>query len=101
MQAIESDVPQVRPLEVDVMTIEQGATVPARSVGASSKPRAVGASQSPDKRKRVALKSVKVRPGDSLSSLAKRHGVGVDRLKQLNNLRGSKVFAGQTLLVPK
>ncbi len=39
----------------------------------------------------------KVRPGDSLSAIASRHGTTVANLRKLNNLQGSVIHAGQTL----
>lgn len=52
------------------------------------------------KRKQAATKTVTVRSGDTLSTIAKKYGTRVERIKQLNNMRGSKVSAGQKLLVP-
>jgi hypothetical protein len=42
----------------------------------------------------------RVRNGDSLWDIAQSHGTTVDRLKQENNLKGSRIFAGQLLRVP-
>lgn len=42
----------------------------------------------------------RVRRGDSLWTIARRHGVSVDELKELNGIRGSRIYAGQTLSVP-
>ncbi len=41
-----------------------------------------------------------VRSGDSLWAIARAHGTTVDRLKSANNLRGSRIYAGQLLEVP-
>jgi hypothetical protein len=41
-----------------------------------------------------------VRRGDSLWTIARRHGTTVDELKSINSIRGSSIFAGQTLRVP-
>ena len=46
------------------------------------------------------IEEYRVRNGDSLWDIAKAHGTTVDRLKQENNLRGSRIFAGQLLKVP-
>lgn len=43
----------------------------------------------------------RVRSGDSLWSIARRHGVSVDALKRANSLRSDRVLAGQTLVIPK
>jgi membrane-bound lytic murein transglycosylase D len=40
-----------------------------------------------------------VQSGDSLYSIARRHGMSVDGLKQLNNLRGNLIHPGQSLQV--
>lgn len=41
-----------------------------------------------------------VRRGDSLWAIARRHGTTVDRLRSENDLRGSRIYAGQVLQVP-
>jgi hypothetical protein len=41
-----------------------------------------------------------VRRGDSLWSIARRHGTEVSRLRAANDLRGSQIYAGQLLTVP-
>jgi hypothetical protein len=42
----------------------------------------------------------RVRRGDSLWTIAQAHGVTVEQLKAQNNLRGSRIYAGQLLKVP-
>jgi len=42
----------------------------------------------------------RVRQGDSLWNIAQAHGTTVDRLKAENSLRGSRIYAGQSLRVP-
>lgn len=42
----------------------------------------------------------KVRAGDSLWTIAQRHGTSVEELRSLNKLRSSRIFAGQVLEVP-
>lgn len=42
----------------------------------------------------------RVRRGDSLWTIARRHGTTVDRLKRLNDVRGNRIIAGQVLVVP-
>lgn len=44
--------------------------------------------------------SYRVRSGDSLWSIARRHGTTVPRLRAANGLRGSSVKPGQTLTIP-
>jgi len=41
-----------------------------------------------------------VRRGDSLWTIARAHGITVDRLRQENSLRGSRIYEGQVLKVP-
>ncbi len=42
----------------------------------------------------------KIRRGESLSTIARRHGVSVRAIKTANKLRGSKIRAGNNLLIP-
>ena len=54
-------------------------------------------------RQRASLASssrYRVRQGDSLWSIARRHGTSVERIRQANNLRSSHVSIGQTLVIP-
>lgn len=41
-----------------------------------------------------------VRRGDSLWDIARDHGTTVDRLREENDLRGSRIYAGQVLKIP-
>jgi len=41
-----------------------------------------------------------VKGGDTLSKIARNHGVGVDALKSANNVTGSNIRIGQTLAIP-
>jgi membrane-bound lytic murein transglycosylase D len=41
----------------------------------------------------------RVRAGDTLFGIAKRHGATVDQLKQWNNLKGSALSVGARLVV--
>jgi hypothetical protein len=43
----------------------------------------------------------RVRRGDSLWTIARRHGRTVDELKQANSLRTSRILAGQVLVIPE
>jgi N-acetylmuramoyl-L-alanine amidase len=38
--------------------------------------------------------------GETLSSIAQRHGVGMDTLRRANNLRGDRVRVGERLTIP-
>jgi hypothetical protein len=42
----------------------------------------------------------RVRSGDSLWSIAQKHGTSITELRTVNELRGSRIFAGQVLTVP-
>ena len=42
----------------------------------------------------------KVKKGDNLSSIAKRHNVSVDKIKQLNGLKSNALMVNQTLKLP-
>jgi len=46
------------------------------------------------------LREVRVRRGDTLSELARRHGTSIRRLRELNGLSGTRLIAGQTLKLP-
>ena len=42
----------------------------------------------------------KVRPGDTLFKIARRHGITVSDLKSSNKLRNDRIIVGQTLTIP-
>ncbi len=48
----------------------------------------------------VQLKRYRIRPGDSLTRIARRFGTRVADLRRLNHLRGNRIVVGRTLLVP-
>lgn len=48
----------------------------------------------------VTVQKYKVRKGDSLLAIARRHGVTVDEIQSANSLRGTRIIAGQTLDIP-
>lgn len=49
---------------------------------------------------RSARATYRVRAGDSLWTIARRHGVTVARIKQANGMRGSHLAIGQTIVIP-
>jgi LysM repeat protein len=55
---------------------------------------------SEDSESSVDLASYTVRPGDSLWTIARRHGTTVERLQAENDLRTSRIYAGQVIVVP-
>ena len=46
------------------------------------------------------VRRYRVREGDSLWTIARRHGVSVERLKAANGMRSSRLAVGQTLVIP-
>jgi membrane-bound lytic murein transglycosylase D len=50
--------------------------------------------------KTFAVQTYRIRRGDSLLGIARRHGVTVDAIRQANSLRGSRIIAGKTLKIP-
>lgn len=51
-------------------------------------------------RKSTTSRTYRVRRGDSLWSIARRHGTSVERIKSANRIRSSRVLAGQVLVIP-
>ena len=49
---------------------------------------------------RLRLVHHRVAQGDTLSEIAQRHGVPLEALRSVNRIRGSRIRAGQDLLVP-
>ncbi len=49
---------------------------------------------------RMRWQRYRIRPGDSLSGISHRHGVSVAMLRQANRLGGSRIRAGNDLLIP-
>jgi len=96
----EREVPSLPITPIEAFDVEEAARTPQRVSGASSGIR-VAPSSGTARRKQVETRSVTVRSGETLSSIANRYGVRVERIKQLNNIRGSKLQAGQKLLIPK
>ena len=41
----------------------------------------------------------KIRKGDTLGGIAARHGVSVNQLRRLNNIKGSKIWPGKTIRI--
>ncbi|HEX8672978.1 MAG TPA: DUF5715 family protein [Longimicrobium sp.] len=69
-----------------------------RYIGGESKP----AAQKEEARveRPASSPTYRVRNGDSLWSIARRHGTSVERLRAANDLSGSHVKPGQTLAIP-
>jgi hypothetical protein len=81
-----------------VNSIGDGATPSVASVGslASQASQATVATAS----RIVDAIEYRVRRGDSLWSIARRHGLDVDTLKAVNRLNTTRIYAGQTLQIP-
>jgi LysM repeat protein len=52
-------------------------------------------------REALATETYKVKRGDSIAAIAKRHGTNPQALKEANSLAGSKLKIGQALVIPK
>ncbi|UAW97028.1 LysM peptidoglycan-binding domain-containing protein [Halopseudomonas nanhaiensis] len=50
---------------------------------------------------RLAFQSYQVRRGDTLSQIARQHQVHVTAIREVNNLDGHVIHAGQTLMLPQ
>ena len=57
------------------------------------------ASRSSRKSSRSRAKTVVIRRGDTLSTIAKRHGTTVSKLKRLNGIKGTSIRAGKRIRV--
>ena len=47
------------------------------------------------------LSEYRVRRGDSLWTIARQHGTTVDEIKDVNGIRGSRIYIGQVIDVPQ
>jgi cell wall-associated NlpC family hydrolase len=74
-------------------------TVPAVGMGGAEKPPA--GRPAPAAGGTVAAATYKVRQGDSLYAIARRHGLTVQELKRLNSLKGDALKTGQKLRLAK
>lgn len=52
------------------------------------------------KQKTYAVREYRIRRGDSLLGIARRHGVTVQAIKDANSLTGNRIIAGRTLKIP-
>ncbi|MBN2705289.1 MAG: LysM peptidoglycan-binding domain-containing protein [Deltaproteobacteria bacterium] len=50
--------------------------------------------------KRITFRRHLILPGDTLSTIARRYRTGVDQIKELNRLAGTRIRAGRELLIP-
>lgn len=77
-------------------TTRVASAAPTRA--ASTAPTRVASAASPAE---STVAPYRVRRGDSLWTIARAHGTTVDELRSRNNLRNSRIFAGQVLEVPR
>jgi membrane-bound lytic murein transglycosylase D len=54
-----------------------------------------------DPSQRVTWQRYKIKPGDNLGSIAKRHGTTVAVIQNTNNIKGSTIRTGQMLMIAK
>ena len=78
---------------------------PPKSYVASRQPKSLGTmpvngSSAPKLKSGTTVSTYKVQPGDSLWIIAKRNGTSVKALREANNMDGSKIRLGQTLIIP-
>ena len=76
-----------------------GGSASTSFVSRSTRPAAPSARKRPAPR-RAGRATYRVRTGDSLWTIARRHGVSVSRLQAANDLSGSRVKPGQRLTIP-
>ena len=60
---------------------------------------ATRAKSSGKKSSRSKARTITIRPGDTLSTIAKRYGTTVSKLKRLNGIKGTGIRAGKKLRV--
>lgn len=53
-----------------------------------------------DDNQRLTWRRYKIRNGDSVSTIATRHKISIETLKNVNQLRSNKIRAGDTLMIP-
>ena len=90
------------PVEHKKATVAEKKGTKATSATASKKKtKEKTAAKDSASKKTAKNKSHKVRSGESLSSIASKYpGVSVKDIQRANNLKGSKIQAGQTLVIP-
>jgi LysM repeat protein len=73
---------------------------PKRAAAPAEAPLLVTANVAAEENSPDDLQTYRVNRGDSLWSIARRHGTTVDALRDLNGLKNTQIVAGQTLTVP-
>ena len=80
--------------------IRPGQIIKVRYTPKGYKAPAKGGSKATSGGKSTGGKTVTVKKGDSLSSIAAKNGVTVQQLKDQNGIKGSTIMAGQKLTIP-
>jgi hypothetical protein len=70
------------------------------SRGSSSPSSSRSSSRSPSRSAQASRTTYRVRSGDSLWGIARRHDTTVDRLRAANDMRTNRIVAGQVLIIP-
>ncbi len=86
--------------EVNTAVAPSKATPPASKSSTSQNKSTNGNQQSKKQAAPAKATSYKVKKGDTLYSIASRHGVTVDQLKQANGLKSDKLAIDQSLKIP-
>jgi hypothetical protein len=68
--------------------------------GGSGETRTASRSRSSSSSSRASRTTYRVRSGDSLWEIARRHDTTVDRLRAANDMRSNRIVAGQVLVIP-
>lgn len=78
------------------------AAAPVANASGQKKKSATAPASASRKKKTTPAKPVEheIKNGETLSSIAKKHGVSVDALRKANNLSGDNIRAGKTLKIP-
>lgn len=99
--AAQREIPSLPVMPIDTLDVREVSTTTQRVSARSGSGIRVASSATAPKRKQATTRTVTVRSGDTLASVSKRYGVRIERIKQLNNLRSTKLQSGQKLIIPK
>lgn len=91
-----------KPAPKTALVVENTETVVEETVTPTPKKETPKPKKTPPKKKETdGIVRYKVKNGDTLWSIAKKHGVTVAQIKKLNNLRGDAIRIGQTLIISR
>jgi len=74
---------------------------PREGLAQSTRKRTPSSSARPSARSSAQRTTYRVRPGDTLWTIARRHGTSVDRLREANDIRNSNLAVGKLLVIPR